>query len=80
MDRRSFLTGTTAASAAAALAPSFPSLGATEEAALYEAAKQDGEVIWYTAQFDTPNELFQVNEGMWIEIGPRQVALMAERP
>ncbi len=53
MDRRSFLRGTAAASAGAALAPSFPSLGATEEASLYEAAKQDGEVIWYTAHFDT---------------------------
>ena len=53
MDRRSFLKGTAAASAAAALAPSFPSLGATEEAALYEVAKQDGEVIRYTAHFDT---------------------------
>ncbi|HEX9489719.1 MAG TPA: extracellular solute-binding protein, partial [Stellaceae bacterium] len=53
MKRRTFLKGTAAASAAAALAPWARRASAAEEAEFYAAAKGEGQVTWYTAHFDT---------------------------
>ena len=47
LDRRTFL----ATGAAALLAPRFAHAQAVHEKALYERAKQEGEVTWYSAHY-----------------------------
>ena len=53
MKRRSFLKATPVASAVAALVPWARRASAAEEAERYAAAKDEGQVTWYTAHFDT---------------------------